>query len=378
MLAVLALAGMVSLSKAERDVDFDKPPHNTLHDCGSQTLQIGECRLPPNLAPQDIESHLAGKDTAWWREGDEFVVVARRDTDQAYVCCAVRAAMERVGDGQLWAIRLRIVGLDEATIDVEVEPQGATDGVYRGPAAPPRPVFADKLSGQVVQGVIDSKFLGEKRNLTIYLPPGFDRGKTYPVVYLADGAIRQETPQYIEPLILDGELPPLILVEIWQGVDRDNVNLRAEEYLLGWPQSMSYFLKHESFVLKEVLPMVEAQYGASSLPQDRVITGFSNGASWVASMGLRHPDIFPNVVAQSLGWFPVDAGVDSASAARFYLSAGTLEPTFLAQTQKFADRARASGHDVVMRIVVSGHSQTVWRPLLIDALKWAFAGRQKK
>ena len=72
MLGVLVLAAMVSVPKAERDAYYDKPPQNTLRDCGSEPLEYGECRLPPNLSAQDIETRLAGKDTAWWREGDRL------------------------------------------------------------------------------------------------------------------------------------------------------------------------------------------------------------------------------------------------------------------------------------------------------------------
>src|SRR5665213_1710643 len=80
MLSALALAAMVSLSKAERDAYYDKPPQNTLRDCGTEPQPYGECRLPPGLSAQDIETRLAGKNTAWWRDGDQFVIVARRDT----------------------------------------------------------------------------------------------------------------------------------------------------------------------------------------------------------------------------------------------------------------------------------------------------------
>src|SRR5665213_4467166 len=126
--------------------------------------------------------------------------------------------------------------------------------------------------------------------------------KKYPVVYLADGNMRLDTPNFIEPLILSRALPPMILVELWAGQSERDPNLRSEEYLPGWPNGGGAFLKHENFVLREVIPYVEQNYAASSDPKERIVTGFSSGAAWAIAMGLRHPDIFPTVIAQSLVW----------------------------------------------------------------------------
>lgn len=376
MLMEMMLAGMVSLSHAEREADFGGP-HRTLRDCSSEPLTAGACRMPMALAPADVETRLAGKDTAWWRDGDQFTVVAKRDTDQAYLCCSVRAAMDQVS-GDLWGLRVRVADLDKATIDVLVEPGGETVGAYRGPLAPAKMELASALKGQLLQMVLKSDYLDAPRNLTIYLPPGHDPKKSYPVVYTSDGADRQDDAKFIEPLILKGEIPPLIMVMIWQG-GVPGIDLRSEEYLLGWRGGGLAFRKAESFLVNEVLPEMEKTYGASSDPRQRLITGFSSGASWAATMGLRHPGVFPNVAAQSMVWSQEPEQADVANGARFYLSAGTLEPTFLNVTNKFADHARASGHDVTMVTTVSGHTQTIWRPLLVDAIKWAFGnGAAKK
>ncbi|HEY5337789.1 MAG TPA: alpha/beta hydrolase-fold protein, partial [Rhizomicrobium sp.] len=139
--------------------------------------------------------------------------------------------------------------------------------------------------------------------MLIYMPPDADPAKKYPVVYLADGNARLEFPGMIEPLILSGQLPPMILVALWPGNShKANEDRRSEEYLTGWPEGTGYFLAHESFLLKEVMPYVEQSFGASSDPKDRIVSGFSSGAAWAISMGERHPDIFPTVIAQSLVW----------------------------------------------------------------------------
>jgi enterochelin esterase-like enzyme len=376
ILGLMVLAAMLTLPKAERDAYYDKPPQNTLRDCGSSPLTIGECRLPPDLRAQDIKARLAGKDTAWWRDGDQFVVVARRDTDQAFLCCAARGRMDHV-EADLWAMRLRIADLDHATIDISVRPGNTgPKEVYRGPAAPAPLTMAKELYGRMFAVKLNSKFLDDPRYVLIYLPPGYDAVKKYPVVYMSDGNMRAEYPALIEPLILKGELPSLILVEIADGQSRSDPDLRSKEYLVGWPNGGGVFLKHESFVLKEVMPYMEKNYGASTDPKDRVVTGFSSGAAWAISMGLRHPDLFANVIAQSLVWDGVEKNVDAAKSTRFFLSAGTLEPKFYEETLRFADKARTAGHDVKLETTVSGHTATIWPALLVDGLKWAFAGRK--
>jgi enterochelin esterase-like enzyme len=398
----LVMAAMVSLSQAERDSDFDKPPMNTLHDCSATPEPYGDCRLPPGLTAQDIQARLAGKRMAWWREGDQFVVVARRDTDQAYLCCTARGRMDHIAD-DLWALRLRIIDLDHAVINVVVEPQEDKPyETYYGPLAI-KPVVVDKLQGRVDILDVKSSFLNESRHIFVYTPPGFDPAKKYPVVYMADGQIRGNTPGMIEPLILKGDLPPMILVAIWFGLPPDGSDVRrSQEYLMDWPDATDAFLNHQGFVLKEVMPYVEQHYGASTDPKARVITGFSSGAAWAVAMGLLHPDIFHNVIAQSLIWDgPAQTGgslsasmggsrgsisftpegssidvfrrpLEKSNTTRFYLSAGTLEPYFYRATMHFADEARETGHIVQFKSLVSGHFEVAWRQDLLDGLKWAF------
>ena len=67
LVSALLFAASVSLSRAERDADFDKYPMNTLHDCTGTPEPFGACRLPSGLSAADIETRLAGKRSAWWR-----------------------------------------------------------------------------------------------------------------------------------------------------------------------------------------------------------------------------------------------------------------------------------------------------------------------
>ncbi len=406
MLGTLVLAAMVSLSRAVKDANFEKETQNTLRDCRSTPEPYGECRLPLGLTADQVKSKLGGKDLAWWRVGDEFVVVADRDTDQAYLCCAARGRMDHVS-GDLWGLRLRIIDLDHATMDIGVLPQPDDPRpVYRGPSAPPALMVESDIKGKVHLEAMKSEFLDEPRNATFYTPPGFDPLKKYPVLYMSDGNMRLNTPEFVEPLIESGALPPMVIVGIYYGSTKRDPDLRSREYLLGWPNSMGEFLKHENFLLKEVLPYAERNFGASSDPKDRIVTGFSSGAAWAVAMGLRHPDVFPNVIAQSMVWGATggtnsnwETGMALSNpngpamitqtvrssqllddlknnpTTRFYLTAGTLEPRFYDQTLKFASAARAAGHTVEIETTVSGHTPYGWSPLMVRGLQWIFTGK---
>ncbi|HEY8949186.1 MAG TPA: alpha/beta hydrolase-fold protein [Rhizomicrobium sp.] len=350
-------------------------PRLNVGDCGSDAPKIGACQMPTRMTLADVEAHLAGKDTAWWRDGDEFIVVAKRDSGPVELCCAARGKMDHVG-GDYYAIRLRVADLDEATIDVNIAPQGTVTGAYRGPKAPPKPDMSDPLKGKLLQFAANSHALDDPRQVTVYLPPDYDAQKTYPVVYMADGIWRQDDPKAVEALILKGEIPPLILVEIWPGVSHKDIEFRSREYLYGWHgNSGGYFLKHETFLIKELLPAIQTRFHASALPEDRLINGFSSGASWAVSMGVRHPETFPYVAASSVGWTGSEKNLDKPNATSFFLTAGTMEPDFYTETLKTADIARASGHDVTLRIEVSGHTNTIFREMLLEGIKWWMAKR---
>lgn len=369
MIGAILAAALVNLTPYQRQQWFESADHPAMRPCRGE-MAWGACQLPAGVTAAEADALLAGKATAWRRDGDQLVVVGRRHTDQAYVCCAPRGKMERLAP-DLWAIRARIVDFDQGLVEAQVLPQAELDShLYRGPDAPAKPVAAKTLQGRISEAAIRSRFLGESRRLTIYTPPGFDPAKRYPVVYMADGVFRRDDPKIIEPMILAGQIPPIVMVGVWPGIDPKDTLLRSKEYLLGWPDGTSRFAKSEAFLLNEVIPLAEARYGASDKPGERLITGYSSGASWAVSMGARNPRVFGQAAAFSLGWAGAEKGVDTPGRARLFLSAGSLEPTYYKATLALAAKAQKSGDEVVLRRLVSGHDENAWQPMLAEALKW--------
>ena len=75
-----------------------------------------------------------------------------------------------------------------------------------------------------------------------------------------------------------------------------------------------------------------------------------------------------------MGMTPAAPAWSPGQAPRHYLCAGTLEEGFFRGTQQWAERAAASGSDVVHRTWVSGHDMVMWEGELPAALEWVFTG----
>jgi pimeloyl-ACP methyl ester carboxylesterase len=202
--------------------------------------------------------------------------------------------------------------------------------------------------------------------LSVYLPPGHDPRRRYPVLYASDGRV---SAPLIELLIRDRRIPPIISIGVPFGNDIDG-DRRAQEYL--WGRHPERFEAHRRYFAEEVPAWAEDEFGATDSRAGCAVFGVSNGASFAATMGVEHPDRFGAVIAFSLGW-PTPAPVWSAGETpRYYLCAGTLEEGFLQGTERFADRACSAGAEVVHHTRVSGHDVAMWDAELPGALEWAF------
>jgi enterochelin esterase-like enzyme len=151
---------------------------------------------------------------------------------------------------------------------------------------------------KVEKPLIASRHLGENRALRIFLPPGYDGGSPRPIVYCQDGeqffnfgriATAAERLAFEE-----GRLAPLIV-----GIDVD-VRKRTEEYAPGG----SRFADYCRFVAEELLPWVEAKYGAAPSPEERIVAGDSLGATVSLHLALDYPHLWRRVIAFSGAFLP--------------------------------------------------------------------------
>jgi enterochelin esterase-like enzyme len=327
--------------------------------------------------PEALRVRLGNTSLAAWTEDDILHVLWRGQADEVHLAAGIQPRLWPVqGAKDLWEASVRIRRLAEAVITIAVLPRRADDDqgsqlsdklVWRGPQAPVLLPTAASLAGTITEHVLDSATLGAPRAVTVYRPPG-QRASLLGCV-LADGGAARSFAGTLEPAILAGAVPPVLLVGVHNAVDpaTPGPDLRAREYVPGWDQRR--FDAHLGFVVDQVIPWATQQLGATATPW--TAAGFSNGADWAIAAAQRRPDVFTGVAAFSVGVVP-DGVSEQARAAgvRHYLAAGTLEPGFRRVTHQWAQHLRRAGLGCRYREWIGGHDHLWWAQQLPAALEW--------
>jgi predicted alpha/beta superfamily hydrolase len=170
---------------------------------------------------------------------------------------------------------------------------------------------------QQIQG-FESKILGNKRNLIVYLPPDYDSETTrrYPVMYMHDGQnVFDGMTSYIpngewqadenaERLIRAGKIEPIIIV----GIDNGGME-RGNEYLptrakLGKDEMGGKADLYGKMLIDEIMPTINARYRTKTGPANTGLCGSSFGGVVTLYLGLTHPNVFGRlgVVSPSVWW----------------------------------------------------------------------------
>ena len=258
------------------------------------------------------------------------------------------------------------------------------------PGAPPLPAWLgarpEVPSGRTDVQRLSSKILGNERRFWIHTPPGYTAdGKPYDLLLLFDGWVYAKmipTATIIENLLAAGRIRPLVTVMIDQ---KDRI------HELGCSEPFTEFL------IRELLPWVREHYNVTSNPAGTIIGGNSRGGLAAAFAGLRHPEIFGNVLSES-GYFSWDPAEDQTAneeefefewiirqfaaspklPLRFILTVGLFErfhrerlpdmPSLLQSNRHIRDVLLAKGYPVNYREVAGGHEIFVFAAALPDAL----------
>jgi enterochelin esterase-like enzyme len=321
----------------------------------------------------ELEARWNAEGSPVWRDGDVLTMVHRAEAETVHVVPGIQLEMWRVED-DLWALMVRVRDLDRAALSIGFL---AVSGghfwglsmpetmVWRGPDAPAAPPRAAPLAGELREVELASRELGERRALTVYLPPG--NGERPPVLYLADGGSVPSLAAVLEPGAAAGTTPAVVLVGAHSGVPTPGDDVRAREYLPGVDRLR--YEAHERFFVDEVAGWAERELGVAAGRERRAVGGSSNGAVLASALGCRHPDRFGAVIAFSLG---IEPPRPRDAAARHLLLAGTLEPGFHRATRAWAARLRGRGVEVEERERVCGHDPLMWEEELPGAVRWAF------
>lgn len=172
------------------------------------------------------------------------------------------------------------------------------------------PVRVQSLTGNIEKiEAFESKILGNKRPVHVYLPPQYKTEPTrrFKVVVMHDGQNcfngatsyipNQEwrADEAAEGLIGAGLIEPIIIVAV------DNMGAeRGDEFL---PIRVSFrgtraggkANLYTQMICDELLPMIDKKYRTRTSPADRLVVGSSFGGVISLHIGLNRPDVFGNI-----------------------------------------------------------------------------------
>ncbi len=177
------------------------------------------------------------------------------------------------------------------------EPMGPVENLADYPVPPEgfNIVRDDIPHGEVKLVEYDSKTLGIRRPLRIYLPPGYSTARKYPVLYLQHGlgntstewVQRARAPIIADNLIAEGKMVPMIIV-----FPSGNATATPADEKQGDRTQAAYGQPYQDDLLKEIIPFVEANYAAQTDRSNRGIAGMSMGSGQALNIGLTNLDRF--------------------------------------------------------------------------------------
>jgi predicted alpha/beta superfamily hydrolase len=208
------------------------------------------------------------------------------------------------------------------------------------------------LTGNVQRHThFESRFLGNRRDVLVYLPPGYRRSTTrrFPVLYLHDGqnmfdaatafgGVEWGADETAQRLIKQRLMEPIIIVAVANtGADRIHeyapTRGRIEEG--GRKRSKGLLKKYGHFLAEELKPFIDARYRTLPGPEYTGLGGSSLGGLATMVLGLWFPHVFRRlaVMSPSIWWddcvlLLMIQQLDEAAKLplKIWLDTGTNEP----------------------------------------------------
>jgi predicted alpha/beta superfamily hydrolase len=249
-----------------------------------------------------------------------------------------------------------------------------------------------------------SKVLGNRRDVLVYLPPGYRRfsRKDYPVLYLHDGqnvfdaatafaGVEWGVDETAERLIQKKLIEPLIIVAVANtGEERIHeyaptrgvIDARAKRK----KRSRGLARLYGHFLMDELKPFIDRKYRTKREAAFTGLGGSSLGGLATLAIGILYPQAFSRliVMSPSIWWddFAIYRLVDSIEQkppVKIWLDTGTAEPGW-DQARELRNRLIEKDWkllDDLQYLEAKGadHSEAAWAKRVEPALRFLFPPR---
>ncbi|SHG43133.1 enterochelin esterase [Streptoalloteichus hindustanus] len=345
----------------------------------SEVLLLANCVTDRSVLPQSRLTRIPGTDV-WhrsyrmsgkWRGSYQFVALDEPFPDPP----AVEDANSATTGHRMW----RMLGLMAEPDPLNHRRLPARWGapprsVAELPDAPPQPWAAPRPGaprGRVETHIVHSGHLGADRKVWAYLPPDHDPNVEYPILVLLDGDMWGDAlpiQSTLDNLVAERRLPPLVAVM------PDAVDNQTRWRDLGCHDPFLGFLRDD------LLPWAARRWRVTDDPARTVIAGQSLGGLTALYAGLRAPERFGNLLAQSASvwWRPDGAGEPHWLAGQFaesaplplriHLEVGTQEWILTPATRHLRNVLGDKGYDVSYAEHAGGHDYACWLGSLATGL----------
>ncbi len=341
-------------------------------------------------------------------EGRHCTFLFRGEADEVHLAQRIlglpsRLPMRRIPESTLWYVVLKVPEGSRVNYQLEVRrgdqverfndplnpklshsPFGASSVCFADGYITPDWTFPDANAapGELTELVVESRAMERDCPVIVYLPAGFRRSESYPLLVVHDGG---EFLQYaaakvvLDNLIHRREIAETIVAFI-QPKDRLTEYANSPEH--------AHFLNHE------LSPQLEAEFPLVRNRSGRGLLGASFGAIATLSAAYRSPRRYGSLVLMSGSFVFANAGADHGGgrvfdpvvkfvnryrerprrvADRLFVSCGLYEPLII-PNRSIVPVFEAAGMDVRYVEARDGHTWENWRDRLRDALTWVSPG----
>lgn len=180
----------------------------------------------------------------------------------------------------------------------------------------------DVPHGEIRTVLYPSRSNGVVRELTVYVPPGYDESpdRRYPVLYLLHGFANDHHSWHrygrandiLDNLLARRAIEPfLVVMPLGYGgahINGDGTGIAPD----GAGQFRGDAALYERDLLEDIIPMIDGKYRTIADRRHRAIVGFSMGGGQAGRFGLGHLDTFSHVGIMSAG---MQGGADTEPMA---------------------------------------------------------------